>query len=474
LSAVEITLVVAALLAGLTGTWSPCGYSMLATIGPTGHCGGQRTTLAACVAFVPGALAGGVITFGALGWLGSLIHGAGDAAYLVAAIIAGLAAVADVRGMPIVPQIRRQLPEHWRRVMPMPLAAGLYGVLLGLGFTTFVLSFGVWALAGISLALGDVWLGTAIGIAFGVGRAVPIVFLAPVFGRPVGQRVTAAMAERPAIYRGFRFGDGLSLAAVAGLLALSGPAASASTAASAAADPGVAGPDLVYQRANRDGYYRHGSDPEVKLNGNDPAIGGSYVAVIKNDNVELLSRAQLAAGDPPALAKVGDFSAPNADAIAVSSSWLVWRVHEDNADKIRARPVSGGSAKLVAAASEPSQLSHPSLYGGTVLYGVSTKRSNKIVQESVSSGRAKSLVSSKSIAVQNPAIYGKKFVYVTIDRKRQRLLLRKRSGGAAKTLYSRKRSSITLNSTALGQHAYVTLLGGGGNPPSSSVLKFSR
>ena len=46
-------------------------------------------------------------------------------------------------------------PESWRRVMPVPLAAGLYGVLLGLGFTTFILSFAVWALAGISVALGD-------------------------------------------------------------------------------------------------------------------------------------------------------------------------------------------------------------------------------------------------------------------------------------------------------------------------------
>ena len=57
--------------------------------------------------------------------------------------------------MPIVPQIRRQVPEHWRRVLPMPLAAALYGVLLGLGFTTFVLTFGVFALAAIAFALGD-------------------------------------------------------------------------------------------------------------------------------------------------------------------------------------------------------------------------------------------------------------------------------------------------------------------------------
>ncbi len=43
--------------------------------------------------------------------------------------------------------------------MPVPLAAGLYGVLLGLGFTTFILTFAVWALAGMSVALGDPALG---------------------------------------------------------------------------------------------------------------------------------------------------------------------------------------------------------------------------------------------------------------------------------------------------------------------------
>ena len=68
---------------------------------------------------------------------------------------------------PIVPQVRRQLPEHWRRVMPMPVAAGLYGVLLGLGFTTFVLTFGVFALAGIALAVGEPAVGVAVGLAFG-------------------------------------------------------------------------------------------------------------------------------------------------------------------------------------------------------------------------------------------------------------------------------------------------------------------
>ncbi len=88
-----------------------------------------------------------------------------------------------------MPQIRRQLPEHWRRSMPMPLAAALYGGLLGLGFTTFVLTFGVWAVAAISFAVGDPATGVVIGLAFGVGRALPIVALAPLsVDRAAGDR----------------------------------------------------------------------------------------------------------------------------------------------------------------------------------------------------------------------------------------------------------------------------------------------
>ena len=79
-----------------------------------------------------------------------------------------------------------------------PLAAAGYGVLLGLGFTTFVLSFAVWALAGASIALGDPALGLAIGLAFGAGRALPVICLAPFAGGDRGGAITAAMCERPA------------------------------------------------------------------------------------------------------------------------------------------------------------------------------------------------------------------------------------------------------------------------------------
>jgi hypothetical protein len=59
LSGLEIALAAAGLVIGLTGTWSPCGFSMIETIGPTGHTGGRRTAIAASATFLPGAVAGG-------------------------------------------------------------------------------------------------------------------------------------------------------------------------------------------------------------------------------------------------------------------------------------------------------------------------------------------------------------------------------------------------------------------------------
>ena len=60
----------AAFAAGVTGAWSPCGFSMVETLAPSGYAQRLRTTAIACATFAAGALAGGVITFGGLALLG--------------------------------------------------------------------------------------------------------------------------------------------------------------------------------------------------------------------------------------------------------------------------------------------------------------------------------------------------------------------------------------------------------------------
>ena len=462
LSGLETALAVAGLLIGLTGTWSPCGFSMIETIGPTGHTGGRRTAVAASATFLPGALVGGMLTFGALAALGGLVHGAGRIAYLLAAAIALIAAIAEARGTPIVPQIRRQLPEHWRRVLPMPVAAAMYGVLLGLGFTTFVLSFGVWALAGISFAVGDLRAGLAIGAAFGVGRAIPIALLAPLSDRPAGIRATEVMAECPGIYRGFRLGDALALLAAAAVLTTTGTASAARTEAVDAADPSAEGFDLAWQLSNRAAVLRRAGQ-KLTLPGTDPAVGGPYAAVIADDGIRLLDR--------ETLREVSQIPAPGVDAIAVSEGWLTYRAHRDGRDVMLFRsladPLSPGEETPITGISGLGQLGRPGLDANLVVFAVAKPHVNRIVKYGLDSRKGRTLLASRNDALSNPAVRrGKKvtkLAYVRTSRKRQRLLVKRLGGkGHGRSAYSRKGRNVTFWSTAFAaDRLYLTLLQAG-------------
>jgi hypothetical protein len=472
MDALAVTLAIAAFVAGLTGTWSPCGFSMIETIGPVGHRGGRATTLAACLTFSVGALLGGLLTFGSLGALGGLVHGAGgELAYGIAAAIALAAALAELRGTAIVPQVRRQLPEHWRRLMPMPLAACLYGILLGLGFTTFVLTFGVFALAGIVFAVGEPAAGIAVGLAFGIGRALPVALTAPIADREPGIAITELMAGRPAIYRGFRLGDGLALVAAAAALLVAVPAGAAQTAVRPAADPASGGEGLVFQRPDGSGLLRRGGD-ETELPGHDPALGDGRIAVIDGDEIAILSAKDLS--------EIGRVRAPGADAVAISSRWLVWRARSASRDSMRARhlsdPAGPGVERAVGRAGGAAQLGRPGLDDNRLVYARATRHQNVIVKRLLGAKRKKgaktTVMRSVTDGLSNPSIRGRDLLYVRHTRRADRLKLASLRGrGSGRTLLSRRGG--TLWSTALSsRRAYVTLIHGTG--PRQRILSVGR
>jgi hypothetical protein len=474
MSALELSLIAAALLIGATGAFSPCGFSAVETLGRTGHQGGLRTTLAACATFLPGAVLGGVITFGALARLGDLLGGPGGrAAYVAAAALAAVAAVLEARGTRIVPQIRRQLPEHWRRLMPMPLAGALYGVLLGMAFTTFVLSFGVWALAGISLAVGETDVGIAIGVAFGVGRALPVLALAPLAGTAAGARATDFMALRPGAYLGMRRGDALALALAALALTLSvGSAGAASRTAESAANPSAAVDALTFERVAGGGAIRRGG-AVASLPGSDPAIGGPYVTVLTSGAATLLDRATLG--------RVATVPTPNADALAVSAGWLAYRAKlSGGGDGIFARsiadPAAPGPLLTVATVTAPGQLSRPSMDGPVLLYGVARPRGSSIVQLVLGTRKRRTLLRSRRALLFSPAVKGRAFAYVRSKRRGSRLMIRSRKRrGAGRSIYGVRRSSGMLTSTALTEgFAYVTLLHPSATDPGAELVKVPR
>jgi hypothetical protein len=469
LSPLEISLAAAALVIGLTGAWSPCGFSMVETIGLAGERGRRLTTAAASAAFVPGAVAGGIATFGLLSVLGELVHGAaGRTAYLVAAGVALAAAVAEARGLRIAPQIRRQLPERWRWTMPLPLAAGLYGILLGLGFTTFVLSFGVWALGGISLALGDPRAGLVIGAAFGLGRAIPIVVLAPAVDRRFAQGCIRAMAERPSLYRLLRLGDAVTLGLAAAVLATT-TASAERTEVPKGADPSVAGEALAFQKVNRTGVLRF-EGQRSRLPGTDPALGGRLVAVISGSQIRILNRFTLDV--------VATVPASHPQAVAVSSAWLAYLSlhHGDYALKARSIDRLGhpGKVKRIATASAPAVIGHPTISKGRVAFTMSKRHGNSIRLVRLKSGKRRTLMSSGRSQLLSPSLLGRGLLYVKVSRGsqgplaiaprplRQSLMLRRVAGhGRGHRVYGQKGFDRRLWTTSLGvKRAYFTLLGG--------------
>jgi hypothetical protein len=380
-----------------------------------------------------------------------------------------LVAAAEARGVRIVPQIRRQLPEGWRWTMPLPLASALYGILLGLGFTTFVLSFGVWALAGISVALGDPRAGLLIGAAFGVGRALAVLAVAPAVNTRVGIRCVELMAERPAIYRALRLGDALTLGLVAAALTAT-TATAARTEVQNAYDPSASGGTLAFQRGDRDGAVRFRGQVSPLI-GRDPAAGGPYLAVISGrSEIRVLNRVSRE--------QVASIAAPNASSVAISRGWLVYLVAEGGRYKLRARriddPTNPGKVKGIASVSRPTQLGHPSLDGGRLVYSVSKRRANTIKRRNLSSQRSRTVLRSRTDQLLNPSVHGKRLIYVRVDRARQspqrtsppklrqRVVLRRLTGrGSGRRIYSHGPDRTVWSTSLSGKRAYVSLFGGG-------------
>jgi hypothetical protein len=376
--------------------------------------------------------------------------------------------------------------------------------LLGLGFTTFVLSFGVWALAGISFAVGDPALGLGIGLAFGAGRAIPVLALAPICDRPAGIRATELMTQRPALYRGFRAGDAVTLALAAVLMTVAAPAGAAEPAAAGEGDPVASGSDLVFTRLGEGAVLRRDRRDRL-LPGTDPAIGGPYIVVRQGDDIILLGR--------KGLGRRGSLPAPGVDALAVSRFWLAYRVREGGADVIRARRIGGvsggvrpglafGPALTVAKADAPGELSRPSLYRATLVYARSTERGSSVIQRALGTEKRSTLIASHHWLLSSPSVLGRSFAYVRTTNDRQQLRVRRmaRRGkgrvvfAIAATSYrdadhdpghnrlptrvpppDRRRSPFTLWSTALAPgKVYATLLGHRGGHLRARIVRVGR
>jgi hypothetical protein len=236
------------------------------------------------------------------------------------------------------------------------------------------------------------------------------------------------MTQRPELYRGFRLGDAALLAVAALAMTVAAPAGARERAAAGAGDPSASGRDLVFERLGGGSVLRRGGR-ERSLNGSDPAVGGSFIALRRGNQIVLLGRRSLR--------ERARLTAPGTDALAVSPHWLVYRVREDGGDVIRAIHLGSGSGGIgvggetlrtgavVARAPAPAQLSRPSVFRATLVYARSTPGSSSIVHRVLGKRRKTTLIGSRRWLVSSPSILGRSFAYVRTTNERQQLRVRR-------------------------------------------------
>ena len=195
---------VTAVVAAVRGMWSPCGLSMLSSLNPVAERGrGYRFGVTAAW-YVAGAVAGGALLGVALGGGAAALAPVGPTPRRVLALVAAAVAVAsDTRVFGhSLPDHPRQVDERWLVTYRRWIYAGGYGVQIGAGFATYIMTAAVYLTAALAMLLGDPLRAFGIGVLFGAVRGLTVLLAA---GARTPDRLRAAHRRIAAL-------DGASLA----------------------------------------------------------------------------------------------------------------------------------------------------------------------------------------------------------------------------------------------------------------------
>jgi hypothetical protein len=253
------------------------------------------------------------------------------------------------------------------------------------------------------------------GLAFGAGRALPVIALAPIAETDRGNAAHAAMAERPAILRGLRAADAVALAACAVAMTAVAPASAATLVATAASGPSAEGALLAFQRPGPGGVgYLVRPDATVGLPGRDPALGAGLVGWRDAQSQIVLAR-------PDSLTPVASYAAPGAGPFAFSDRWVVWLVGQAQL-VVQPRDASV-PPRPVAGARPGEQLGRPSIVGSSILLHRARKTGSAIRLLDLTTGIESLLRSERRALLSNPAFDGSGVLYVRSTYTHQELRL---------------------------------------------------
>lgn len=169
---------VVAVAAAVRSTWSPCGWSMLSTITPLTESSKGHRFGATAAWFVGGATLGGTL----LGIAGAVVGVGVDAIGLtpdLRALFGGFAlfAAASLDGRlwgPPLPHHRRQVNEIWLDEFRPWVYAGGFGLQIGAGLATYVMTAAVYAVVALAALTTSPTQAILIGATFGLVRGLAV------------------------------------------------------------------------------------------------------------------------------------------------------------------------------------------------------------------------------------------------------------------------------------------------------------
>ena len=183
----------------------------------------------------------------------------------------------------------------------------------------------------------------------------------------------------------------------------------AETVVTGASDPSADGPLVAWHIPGQGGVFVNG-DQQQRLGGSHPALGGSRLAVLVNDTIQI--------GQTSGAAFSASVPAPGADALAVSAEWVAWRARTADGDAIFAVPLAGGGARRIAASKE---LGRPALEGHRLAYNVAGRTGSRIVIVDLAAGKKTTVRRERRALLLNPSLHGGRLLYVRNYYKRQEL-----------------------------------------------------
>ncbi len=418
---------------------------MVETLTPAG-CGSRQRYRVAIVLFSLGAIGAAAALGALLGAAGSsLDRSAALAVVAVLALIAG-AREAGILRMP-VPELRRQVPERWRREWPLAAWSLGYGAGLGVGVLTHQVVWTFWVAAAGALALGDPLVSAACLMPFGLGRALMVIL--PTRGGRDGSASVGRLVERRRLLRPVNAGALLLAAAL-----LSAVPAIGQGATRGEYDPAAAGRVVATGIVDAAGapsvIVRPATLPSVVFpGGRSPALDGDLLVYADDAGLRIVrwrTGAEIARVD-------GALSKPALDYPLVAYSRVV-----PGGQRLELRNVVTGSLRVVARAGNDVDLGRPALRAGLIAWHVAAGRRSQIRVGLVRGSRRSRVVASSVSGLQvNPSLAYGRVLWVEQVGSVSKLRVRRVNGGPVRTLTTLRGPNRILWTTALGlRTAYVT------------------